>query len=80
MSPLPAPGSPSRHGHIREQSLSEAVLAPQAIFQDVPGSSSNVDSVRDDEISVNLAEHHEALMGTEFRNPANIKKQPTIAT
>lgn len=33
-----------------------------------------------DEVSVDLAEHHEALIGDEFRNPTNIIKQPTLAT
>lgn len=28
----------------------------------------------------NLAEHHEALIGDEFRNPINVNKQPTLAT
>lgn len=79
MAPAPAE-SPSRGGHhIRNQSLSEAVLVPQAIV-DAPPAMLNGDTPKADEASVDLAAHHEALIGDEFRNPTNIIKQPTLAT
>ncbi|KAL7523918.1 hypothetical protein ACHAWF_000751, partial [Thalassiosira exigua] len=33
-----------------------------------------------EDVSVDLAEHHEALIGDKFRNPKNVTKQPTLAT
>lgn len=72
--------SPARVGrHSRGQSLSEAVLVPQAIVSDVPPATEmNCDHYPD--ASVDLAEHHEALIGAEYRNPVNVEKQPTLAT
>lgn len=74
--------SPPRSSHNRNLSLSEAVLGPQAIVQDAPPilNGDAAPPVLTDEVSVDLAEHHEALMGAEFRNPNNINKQPTLAT
>jgi len=60
---------------MRGQSISEAILAPQAVVPDVI-----IDTKDDDEISANLAEHHHAIIGAEFKNPNNIIKQPTLAT
>lgn len=63
--------TPSRNLHQRNlslnQAISEAVLAPDA-------------NNTHDEVSVDLAEHHEALIGAEFINPVNILNQPTLAT
>lgn len=82
MAPAPALSSPTRGGHhSRNQSLSEAVLAPQAVLDDFPAVMLNgCSSPAVDEVSVDLAEHHEFLIGDEFRNPTNIIKQPTLAT
>ena len=73
----PLPSSPSRGHHIRNQSLSEAVLCPQDALDPAV---LNGDTPAAEEVSVDLAEHHEALIGAEFRNPTNIMKQPTLAT
>lgn len=61
------------------QPLSETVLCAQqaAALQQEPHGD---DSMSKGEISVDLTEYHEALIGTEFRNPKNILKQPTLAT
>ena len=72
----PQPSSPNRH--VRNESLSEAVLIPQAII-DVDNAAAPAMNGSSD-VSVDLAEHHEALIGAEFRNPTNIIKQPTLAT
>mmetsp|Transcript_53489 Transcript_53489/g.113601 ORF Transcript_53489/g.113601 Transcript_53489/m.113601 type:complete len:571 (+) Transcript_53489:188-1900(+) len=85
------PSSPTRGNHVRDRSLSdrdrslsEAVLGPQAVIEDaLPVVAINGDahqSIIDEEVSVNLTEHHEALIGAEFHNPTNIIKQPTLAT
>ena len=66
--------------HNRNQSISESVLAPQAVVQDLPTDISNENTKPTDEVSVDLAQHHEALMGTEYKNPDNVNRQPTIAT
>lgn len=78
----------------RNQRLAEAVLAPQAVVEDAtsnlfrddpcgihlaPNNPSEND-LSHEEASVDLANHHEALIGDEFRNPKNITKQPTLAT
>mmetsp|Transcript_2769 Transcript_2769/g.5039 ORF Transcript_2769/g.5039 Transcript_2769/m.5039 type:complete len:555 (+) Transcript_2769:141-1805(+) len=77
----PLPSTPSRGQHSRNQSLSEAVLAPRAAVPDLPPVIHNGDTHKPvDEVSVDLAEHHEALIGDEFLNPTNIVKQPTLAT
>lgn len=85
MTPNPAASSPIRGHHNRNLSLSETVLAPQAIMDEAPsapiamlngGSSPTVV----DEVSVDLAEHHVSLIGDEFHNPTNIMTQPTLAT
>eukprot|EP00574_Skeletonema_japonicum_P001223 CAMPEP_0201738770 /NCGR_PEP_ID=MMETSP0593-20130828/45426_1 /ASSEMBLY_ACC=CAM_ASM_000672 /TAXON_ID=267983 /ORGANISM="Skeletonema japonicum, Strain CCMP2506" /LENGTH=568 /DNA_ID=CAMNT_0048232997 /DNA_START=86 /DNA_END=1792 /DNA_ORIENTATION=+ len=79
------PSSPTRgeSQHDRNRSVSEAVLAPQTAISDdvipvvVANGSSNE---RYDDVSVNLADHHEALIGAAFLNQNNIDKQPTLAT
>lgn len=71
--------SPSRPHH-RNLSISEAVLVPQAIVDDPTSMNGHPVPATTDDVSVDLAEHHEALIGAEFRNPTNIIKQPTLAT
>mmetsp|Transcript_54006 Transcript_54006/g.80200 ORF Transcript_54006/g.80200 Transcript_54006/m.80200 type:complete len:554 (-) Transcript_54006:173-1834(-) len=73
------PKTPSRSSDVsRNQRIAEAVLAPASsnLFTGCPsdGDFSSGDA------SVDLADHHEALIGEEFRNPKNITKQPTLAT
>ena len=75
MTPPPTAASPRRNDHIRNQSISETVLLEQTVLDDAPPIASSTD-----EVSVDLAEHHEALIGDEFRNPTSIMKQPTLAT
>ncbi|KAL3904916.1 MAG: hypothetical protein SGILL_009886 [Bacillariaceae sp.] len=78
--------NPIVDGHNRNQSLSEAVLAPQSVVQDYVDNNNNNNnnnantSLNNDAGSVDFAEHHEALIGAEFRDPANVIKQPTLAT
>ena len=73
---------PSRNGecqHYRNLSVSEAVLVPQGtIADDVAPTQTNNNT--NDDISVDLAVHHEALIGDAFLNQNNINKQPTLAT
>ena len=88
MSPIPPiidSSSPPRSGgatHLRNLSLSEAVLGQQSVMVDeLPSGACNGNAnTSAEEMSVDLAEHHEALIGAEFRNPVNIAKQPTLAT
>ena len=61
------------------QPISEMVLAPQTTSFLCNGPSAELNASHD-EVSVDLTEHHEALIGDEFRNPTNITKQPTLAT
>ena len=75
MTPPPTAASPHRNDHTRNQSISETVLLEQTALDDAPPIASATD-----EVSVDLVEHHEALIGDEFRNPTNILKQPTLAT
>ena len=71
----PPPTSPDRpRTHSRNPSLSEMVLNPEAA---VPPTSIT-ESINNDE--QNLTEHHDALMGAEFKNPETISRQPTLAT
>jgi len=77
MTPPPTAASPHRKDHIRSQSISETVLLEQTVLDDAPPITS---ATTTDEVSIDLAEHHEALIGDEFRNPTNIMKQPTLAT
>ena len=77
MTPPPTAASPRRNDHTRNQSISETVLLEQTALDDAPPIAS---ATTTDEGSVDLAEHHEALIGDEFRNPTNIMKQPTLAT
>ncbi|KAL3802801.1 hypothetical protein HJC23_007578 [Cyclotella cryptica] len=74
MSPAvnPPPSSPART-HARHPSLSELVLNPPA------EASTPISNMNDDTI-IPLIEHHDALMGAEFKNPESISKQPTLAT
>ena len=70
--------------HYRNRSLSEAVLVPQATLTDdadapTVAANGNTNDHYDD-VSVDLAEHHEALIGAAFLNQNNIDKQPTLAT
>mmetsp|Transcript_26457 Transcript_26457/g.72742 ORF Transcript_26457/g.72742 Transcript_26457/m.72742 type:complete len:563 (-) Transcript_26457:175-1863(-) len=78
------PQTPPRTDVGRSARLAEAVLAPQAIAEEATSGLLNghpsASDISHDEISVDLAEHHEALIGDEFRNPKNIAKQPTLAT
>jgi len=68
--------------HYRNRSISEAVLVPQtAIPDDAPTNVANGNANDDyDDVSIDLAEHHEALIGAAFHNQNNINKQPTLAT
>lgn len=75
MTPPTTADSPRRNDHIRNQSISETVLLDQTVLDDAPPIAPSID-----EVSIDLAEHHEALIGDEFRNPTNILKQPTLAT
>lgn len=73
----------SESHHYRNRSLSEAVLVPQATITDegVPTGTANGNANDHyDDVSVDLAEHHEALIGAAFHNQNNINKQPTLAT
>ena len=79
MTPSPALSPTRERSHSRNQSLSEAVLVPQTVFEEMTICSGDRRPTVD-EASVDLAEHHEALIGAEFRNPTNIMKQPTLAT
>ena len=67
----------------RNLSISEAVLAPQGTITDdvepTLAANGNANELVDD-VSVDLAEHHEALIGAAFHNQNNINKQPTLAT
>lgn len=69
--------------HYRNLSISEAVLAPQGTITDdvepTLAANGNANELVDD-VSVDLAEHHEALIGAAFHNQNNINKQPTLAT
>ncbi|EJK54127.1 hypothetical protein THAOC_26312 [Thalassiosira oceanica] len=81
------------NGPPRNRHIAETVLVPQSAM-DVPplsprssGDSVSTDepsldltSVSADEPSVDLTAAHEALIGDGFRNPANVIKQPTLAT
>jgi len=79
------PSSIDGQGHGRSKSISEAVLVSQAVIDVTPPSLPNesrlgcADSVGT-EPSVDLTAAHEALIGEGFRNPANVIKQPTLAT
>lgn len=65
--------------HYRNTSVSEAVLAPQTHMDDsITGGCNGHGNL--EELSIDYAEHHEALIGAQFRNPVNIMKQPTLAT
>jgi len=60
------------------------VLVPQATITDdaaapTVAANGNTNDHYDD-VSVDLAEHHEALIGAAFHNQNNIDKQPTLAT
>lgn len=79
MTPSPALSPTRERSHSRNQSLSEAVLVPQTVFEEMTICNGDRRPTVD-EASVDLAEHHEALIGDEFRNPTNIMKQPTLAT
>lgn len=78
--------SPPRNGshHSRNRSLSEAVLAPHAtITDDAPtgtGAANDNANKKYDDVSIDLAEHHDGLIGAAFHNQNNIDKQPTLAT
>ena len=74
MSPMPPilGASPPRSGsltHSRNVSLSEAVLGPQAVIVDeVPSGVCNGNANETaEEVSVDYAEHHEALIGRQRR-------------
>ena len=69
--PVNPPGTPGR-SHSRTPSLSETVLNP-----DAPTLSSPTEGIEDE---LPIMEHHDALMGAEFKNPESIAKQPTLAT
>ena len=73
------PSSPSRGSHAYNPSLSEAVLMPQSMV-DTPTTAMLNGRPYAPATDENLAEHHEALIGDEFRNPINVNKQPTLAT
>jgi hypothetical protein len=68
--------------HYRNRSLSEVVLVPQTAIPDdvLTGAANDANSDRYDDVSVDLAEHHEALIGAAFHNQNNINRQPTLAT
>ena len=73
------PETPPRSSDVsRNQRLAEAVLAPASsnLFTGHPSDG----DLSSGDVSVDLADHHEALIGDEFRNPKNITKQPTLAT
>lgn len=72
-----APSSPLHHSRTRGASISEAVLIPQTAAIEPLVSAGEMENIDE---SVDLAEHHEALLGNEFKNPVNINKQPTLAT
>jgi hypothetical protein len=78
MSPA-IPSSPGRPGrsHSRGQSLSEFVLNP---IDDTAPTIPPTDSGSVEGEETTLTEHHEALMGAEYKNPNSIFKQPTLAT
>mmetsp|Transcript_1650 Transcript_1650/g.2643 ORF Transcript_1650/g.2643 Transcript_1650/m.2643 type:complete len:581 (-) Transcript_1650:12-1754(-) len=96
LTPPSSPHHHSRNHDASSGAISEAVLIPQiaAVEIDPPTnmnvnttSSSNTNmNVEDIEkpsspnASVDLTEHHEALIGMEFKNPVNIKKEPTLAS
>lgn len=80
MTPSPALSPTRERSHSRNQSLSEAVLVPQTVLEEMTTACNGDRRPTVDEASVDLAEHHEALIGDEFRNPTNIMKQPTLAT
>ena len=71
--------SSSPRRHHRDSSLSEIVLTPQTALED-DHIAVNETPAMTDEVSVDLAEHHNALIGEEFTNPNNIIIQPTLAT
>lgn len=66
--------------HTRNQSLSEAVLGAQTALPDGEAASAPPAPIDVEEASVDLAEHHEALIGREYHDPEFINKRSTLAT
>ena len=73
-------GTPDRpRTHSRNTSLSELVLNPDAAAS-ADTTATTLNLLSNDNDPLLITEHHDALIGAEFKNPETISKQPTLAT